>query len=103
MKIWCSRFSGGPTSLRSRPSWSEMSNARTDVPIGGKTTSGDIGRTIIVRDPAETERYAGAMILYKYVPPVRIDILRNGHIAFPPPWLFNDPFEASPVYAADAS
>jgi hypothetical protein len=43
------------------------------------------------------------MILYKYVPPERIDILRNGHIAFPPPWLFNDPFEASPVYAADAS
>jgi DUF2971 family protein len=43
------------------------------------------------------------MMLYKYVSPERIDILRNGHIAFPPPWLFNDPFEASPVYAADAS
>jgi hypothetical protein len=42
------------------------------------------------------------MILYKYVPPERVDILRNGYVAFPPPWLFNDPFEASPVYAADS-
>jgi hypothetical protein len=42
------------------------------------------------------------VILYKYVPSRRIDILTNGMVAFPPPWLFNDPFEASPVYAADA-
>jgi hypothetical protein len=56
-----------------------------------------------VRGPAGTEAHADAMILYKYVPPERIDILSTGHVAFPPPWLFNDPFEASPVYAADAS
>jgi hypothetical protein len=43
------------------------------------------------------------MILYKYVPPERIDILRNGRIAFPPAWLFKDPFEVRPVYAGDAS
>mgnify|MGYP001445115540 CR=1 FL=1 len=42
------------------------------------------------------------MILYKYVPPERIDVLRGGLIAFSPPWLFNDPFEAKPVFPSDA-
>lgn len=27
---------------------------------------------------------------YKYVPPERVGILKNGYVAFPPPWLFND-------------
>lgn len=38
------------------------------------------------------------MILYKYVPPARIDVLQSGLVAFPPPWAFNDPFDVSPVY-----
>lgn len=42
------------------------------------------------------------MMLYKYVPPERIDVLKGGLIAFPPPWLFNDPFEGRPVFPADA-
>jgi hypothetical protein len=42
-----------------------------------------------------------AMILYKYVPSDRIDVLQSGLIAYPPPSSFNDPFEASPVYPAD--
>jgi Protein of unknown function (DUF2971) len=42
------------------------------------------------------------MILYKYVPPERVDVLQSGLIAFTPPWLFNDPFEASPVLRSDA-
>jgi hypothetical protein len=42
------------------------------------------------------------MILYKYVPPERVDVLQSGLIAFPPPWLFNDPFEVSPVFPSDA-
>ena len=37
------------------------------------------------------------MILYKYVRRERIDILQSGRIAFTPPELFNDPFEARPV------
>lgn len=41
------------------------------------------------------------MTLYKYVCPERIDVLRSGLIAYPPPWSFNDPFEARPVYPAD--
>jgi hypothetical protein len=41
------------------------------------------------------------VILYKYVPPKRIDILQNGRIAFSDPRTFNDPFEVSPVFAAD--
>jgi hypothetical protein len=43
------------------------------------------------------------MLLYKYLPPRGLEILRSGLIAYPPPWLFNDPFEASPVYAANDS
>src|SRR5258708_7191062 len=42
------------------------------------------------------------MMLYKYVPPERVDVLQGGLIAFPPRWLFNDPFEASPVFPSDA-
>jgi hypothetical protein len=41
------------------------------------------------------------VILYKYVPPERLDVLSTGLIAYPPPWIFNDPFEATPVYPAD--
>jgi len=36
--------------------------------------------------------------LYKYVPPERIDILRNGHIRFTQPSSLNDPFEMQPVF-----
>ena len=35
------------------------------------------------------------MILYKYLPPQRIDMLQQGLIAFTPPTLFNDPFEGA--------
>jgi hypothetical protein len=42
------------------------------------------------------------MMLYKYVQPERVDALQSGLIAFTPPWLFNDPFEASPVFPSDA-
>jgi len=38
------------------------------------------------------------MILYKYVPPERVDILTNQEIAFPPPSIFNDPFEMVPRF-----
>jgi Protein of unknown function (DUF2971) len=41
------------------------------------------------------------VILYKYVPPERLDVLAGGLIAYPPPWIFNDPFESTPVYPAD--
>jgi hypothetical protein len=41
------------------------------------------------------------VILYKYVPPERFDVLASGLIAYPPPSVFNDPFEARPVYPAD--
>ena len=41
------------------------------------------------------------MILYKYLPPERIDVLQKGVIAFSDPRTFNDPFEVSPVFAAD--
>jgi hypothetical protein len=42
------------------------------------------------------------MILYKYLPPERIDILESCLIAFTPPRLFNDPFEAKPLFPSDA-
>jgi hypothetical protein len=42
------------------------------------------------------------MILYKYLPPERTDILANRLIAFTPPWLFNDPFEAEPLFPSDS-
>jgi hypothetical protein len=42
-----------------------------------------------------------AVILYKYFPQERLDVLQSGLIAYPPPWMFNDPFEARPVYPAD--
>lgn len=42
------------------------------------------------------------MILYKYLPPERIDVLQGCLIAFTPPRLFNDPFEAEPVFPSDA-
>src|SRR6266700_134946 len=37
------------------------------------------------------------MILYKYLPPERIDVLRNRRIRFTQPADFNDPFEFRPV------
>jgi hypothetical protein len=40
------------------------------------------------------------MVLYKYLRPERIDVLQSGLIAFMPPLLFNDPFEAEPVFPA---
>jgi hypothetical protein len=43
------------------------------------------------------------VILYKYVPPDRINVLQEGLIAFTPPWMFNDPFEVSPVLANNDS
>lgn len=38
------------------------------------------------------------MLLYKYLTPDLIEILQNGLIRFTPLGLFNDPFEANPVY-----
>jgi len=40
------------------------------------------------------------MILYKYLPPERIDILQRNLIRYTPPGAFNDPFESSPHMAA---
>ena len=37
------------------------------------------------------------MILYKYFPPERIDVLRNRRVRFTQPADFNDPFEFKPV------
>lgn len=37
------------------------------------------------------------MILYKYVSPERVDIIRDGLIRFTQPGYFNDPFEFKPV------
>jgi hypothetical protein len=42
------------------------------------------------------------MILYKYLPPERTDIFASRLIAFTPPWLFNDPFEARPLFPSDS-
>ena len=42
------------------------------------------------------------MILYKYLPPERIDVLEGCLIAFTPPRLFNDPFKGEPVFPSDA-
>lgn len=39
------------------------------------------------------------MILYKYLPPERLDILRNRRIRFTQPGDFNDPFEFRPYIA----
>jgi hypothetical protein len=38
------------------------------------------------------------VILYKYVPPERIDILESGLVAFSAPAAFNDPFEAKLIF-----
>ncbi len=38
------------------------------------------------------------MALYKYVEPVRIDVLRSGKIRFTPPHSLNDPFELNPYF-----
>ncbi len=43
------------------------------------------------------------MILYKYCPPARVDVLVNHKIRFTPPRGFNDPFEFRPVLKAIAS
>lgn len=37
------------------------------------------------------------MILYKYCPPARFDVLVKGQVRFTPPGAFNDPFEFRPV------
>lgn len=42
------------------------------------------------------------MILYKYLSPERIDVLETRLIAYPHPRVFNDPFEARPLFPADA-
>jgi len=38
-------------------------------------------------------------VLYKYLPPERIDVLESGKIRFTQPAVFNDPFESSPVFS----
>ena len=38
------------------------------------------------------------MILYKYLPAARIDVLEKALIRFSPPWVFNDPFECLPQW-----
>ena len=43
------------------------------------------------------------MVLYKYVPPERIDILQNRLIRFTQPNALNDPFEARPNFHAPAT
>lgn len=43
------------------------------------------------------------MILYKYLHPDRIDVLKNRAIRFSPPIAFNDPFEFKPVISSIAS
>ena len=43
------------------------------------------------------------MILYKYLHPDRIDVLKNRTIRFSPPIAFNDPFEFKPVISSIAS
>ena len=39
-------------------------------------------------------------ILYKYLPPARLDVLRDGRIRCAQPLLFNDPFESKPYITA---
>ena len=39
-------------------------------------------------------------ILYKYLPPARLDVLRDGRIRCTQPLLFNDPFESKPYITA---
>jgi hypothetical protein len=39
-------------------------------------------------------RYLLFMMLYKYLAPERIDVLKNNLIRYPHPLLFNDPFES---------
>jgi hypothetical protein len=38
------------------------------------------------------------MILYKYLSPERLDVLRDAKIRYTQPRLFNDPFELRPYY-----
>ena len=38
------------------------------------------------------------MLVYKYLPPERIDVLRVGRIRFTPPSALNDPFECAPTF-----
>ncbi len=44
---------------------------------------------------------ASPSILYKYLPPSRIDVLLRKRIRFSPPEDLNDPFESRPVIHAD--
>ncbi len=37
-------------------------------------------------------------LLYKYLPPERIDVLRDGRIRFTPPAALNDPLECTPTF-----
>jgi hypothetical protein len=46
-------------------------------------------------DPA-VRREATGMILYKYLPPIRVDVLERNLVRYTPPGAFNDPFETSP-------
>jgi hypothetical protein len=43
------------------------------------------------------------MVLYKYLPPARVDVLQNKSIRFTQPGDFNDPFEFRPNISAAAS
>ncbi|MFQ2730618.1 hypothetical protein ACK3YQ_08160 [Aeromonas caviae] len=43
------------------------------------------------------------MLLYKYLPPERIDVLKNRSIRFSQPIAFNDPFEFKPVIESTLS
>jgi hypothetical protein len=43
------------------------------------------------------------VLLYKYLPPGRTDVVTNRRIRFTPPGAFNDPFEFRPVLGAIAS
>jgi len=39
-------------------------------------------------------------VLYKYMPPARTDVLRDGRIRYTQPMVFNDPFESKPHVAS---
>src|ERR1700730_14037126 len=41
------------------------------------------------------------VLLYKYLRPERIDVLRDGRIRYTQPIYFNDPFDTKPVFRAD--
>lgn len=54
-------------------------------------------------ESANANRAIVPEVLYKYLPPDRIDVLESGKIRFTQPTVFNDPFESSPVFRDFAS